>query len=52
MNKISSRSHMMFLVTLSEHDLFTGEARSAKITLADLAGSEKLSKSGAEGKSL
>lgn len=39
MNKISSRSHMMFLLTLHEHDFYTGQARSSKITIADLAGS-------------
>lgn len=39
MNAVSSRSHMLFIITLHQHDLYTGEARSAKIILVDLAGS-------------
>lgn len=47
MNACSSRSHMLFIITLNTHDLYTGEACSAKICLVDLAGSEKISKTGA-----
>ena len=46
MNAMSSRSHMLITITLSQHDFYTGEARAAKITLVDLAGSEKVNKSG------
>ena len=52
MNARSSRSHMMFIIHLYTHDIYTGQAKSAKITLVDLAGSEKISKTGAEGKVL
>lgn len=43
---------MLFIITVHQHDFYTGEARAAKITLVDLAGSEKLSRTGAEGKVL
>ena len=52
MNARSSRSHMMFIIHLNTHDIYTGQAKTAKITLVDLAGSEKISKTGAEGKVL
>ena len=47
MNARSSRSHMMFLINLYSHDVYTGQAKTSKITLIDLAGSEKISKTGA-----
>lgn len=43
---------MVVTLTLHQHDFYTGEARAAKITLIDLAGSEKISRTGAEGKVL
>jgi kinesin family protein 5 len=43
---------MVFIITIHETNFQTREAKSAKITLTDLAGSEKLSKTGAEGKML
>jgi kinesin family protein 5 len=43
---------MLFIITISTHDVYTGEAHTAKLTLVDLAGSEKISKTGAEGKVL
>ena len=52
MNACSSRSHMLFIITINTHDLYTGMAKTAKISLVDLAGSEKISKTGAEGKVL
>lgn len=52
MNSESSRSHMVFIISLSTHDVYSGEANSAKVILVDLAGSEKISKTGAEGKLL
>lgn len=47
MNACSSRSHMLFIISLHTHNLYTGEAKVAKISLIDLAGSEKVSKTGA-----
>jgi hypothetical protein len=35
----STRSHVLYLITLHQHDVYTGEARAAKITIVDLAGS-------------
>ena len=52
MNSLSSRSHMVVIITIHQHDFYSGEARIAKITLVDLAGSEKISRSGAEGRVL
>jgi kinesin family protein 5 len=52
MNSQSSRSHMLFMLTLHTHDIYTGQAKSAKLVLVDLAGSEKVAKTGAEGKVL
>lgn len=43
---------MVFIITLLIHDIYSGEAKSAKIILVDLAGSQKISKTGAEGKVL
>lgn len=39
MNAVSSRSHMLFMITLVSNDFSTGEAKSAKLTVVDLAGS-------------
>ena len=52
MNDFSSRSHMAFILTLHQSNLKDGSARSGKITVVDLAGSEKVSKTLAEGKLL
>lgn len=52
MNSFSSRSHLLFIISVYQHNLYTGEARKAKITLVDLAGTEKLSRVGSEGKIL
>lgn len=46
MNTQSSRSHMLFVITLIQNDFSSGEAKSAKLTVVDLAGSEKISKTG------
>lgn len=43
---------MAFIINLTTHDIYSGEAKNAKIILVDLAGSEKISKTGAEGKVL
>lgn len=52
MNAISSRSHVLFMLTIDQNDFSSGEARTAKLTVIDLAGSEKISKTGTEGKML
>lgn len=52
MNDVSSRSHMAFIITIHQNNLKDGSAKSAKITVIDLAGSEKVSKTQAEGKVL
>lgn len=38
MNLYSSRSHMMITLTVHQHNLYTGEAKAAKLILVDLAG--------------
>lgn len=52
MNEQSSRSHMLFLLSLTTSDLRDHSARTGKLFLVDLAGSEKVSKTGAEGRTL
>jgi kinesin family protein 5 len=52
MNEESSRSHAMFLVTISQHNTLDLSVKTGKLFLVDLAGSEKLAKSAAEGKRL
>jgi kinesin family protein 5 len=52
MNEQSSRSHMIFVLTLTTNDLNNHSAKSGRLFLVDLAGSEKVSKTGAEGKTL
>lgn len=47
MNALSSRSHMIFLLTLNQLNLETSQAKTSKLFLIDLAGSEKVSKTGA-----
>jgi len=50
MNAKSSRSHCLFMVNLEQEN--GGEIVSSKLCLADLAGSEKVKKSGVEGAKL
>ena len=52
MNAHSSRSHMIFLLTLNQFNAETSQSKTSKLFLIDLAGSEKISKTGAEGKVL
>jgi len=47
MNAKSSRSHSLFMVNLEQEE--AGEVVGSKLCLADLAGSEKIKKSGVEG---
>ena len=52
MNESSSRSHAIFLITISQNNLSDYSARSGRLYLVDLAGSEKVGKTGAVGKRL
>eukprot|EP00043_Microstomoeca_roanoka_P025719 m.9628 g.9628 ORF g.9628 m.9628 type:complete len:990 (-) comp5785_c0_seq1:25-2994(-) len=49
MNDISSRSHSVFLMEITQKDTVKGGVKTGKLFLVDLAGSEKVSKTGAEG---
>ena len=48
-NERSSRSHSVFMLTLTGHNKLTGEKSEGTLNLVDLAGSERLSHSGATG---
>jgi kinesin family member 5 len=52
MNAESSRSHSIFVLTISQKNLETGSVRSGQLFLVDLAGSEKVGKTGAKGQTL
>ncbi len=52
MNFESSRSHSIFIITLTQKDRATMESKSGRLYLVDLAGSEKVKKTLAEGKLL
>merc|ERR1712168_1515335 len=54
MNEHSSRSHCVFLITIKQQHLKGEEQKklSGKLYLVDLAGAEKVSKTGAEGETL
>jgi kinesin family member 5 len=52
MNAESSRSHSIFVLTISQKNLETGSVRSGQLFLVDLAGSEKVGKTGATGQTL
>merc|ERR1719421_401634 len=52
MNRESSRSHLIFSVVLTGVDESTGRVSTGKMTLCDLAGSERVKKSEAEGEQL
>ena len=52
MNEGSSRSHSLFLMTVTENNVKDYSAKTGKLYLIDLAGSEKVGKTGAEGKRL
>jgi kinesin family protein 5 len=47
MNEHSSRSHLIFLLTLNQTTITDGTSKTSKLFLIDLAGSEKVSKTGA-----
>ena len=46
MNSQSSRSHSIFIMTISMNDLENYSCKVGKLYLVDLAGSEKISKTG------
>ena len=52
MNENSSRSHSIFLLTITQTNLIDFSAKTGKLYLVDLAGSEKVGKTGAKGKRL
>ena len=52
MNEGSSRSHMIFIMTINQNNLNDLSAKTGKLFLVDLAGSEKIAKTGAEGRTL
>jgi kinesin family member 5 len=52
MNATSSRSHSIFIISVTQNDTKDCSAKSSKLYLVDLAGSEKVGKTGAAGKRL
>jgi kinesin family protein 5 len=52
MNAESSRSHSIFVITVTQKDTERGSAKSGQLFLVDLAGSEKVGKTGASGQTL
>lgn len=52
MNQESSRSHSIFVITITQKNVETGSAKSGQLFLVDLAGSEKVGKTGASGQTL
>ncbi|CAG9321136.1 unnamed protein product [Blepharisma stoltei] len=52
MNAGSSRSHSIFIITISQSNTKDFSSKVGKLYLVDLAGSEKVGKTGAEGKRL
>jgi len=49
MNAESSRSHSLFILTITMNNIEDGSCKIGKLYLVDLAGSEKISKTGAQG---
>ena len=52
MNDVSSRSHSIFMLTVSQKNEEEGSVKVGKLYLVDLAGSEKVGKTGATGQTL
>uniref|UniRef100_A0A7S0HXP6 Kinesin-like protein n=1 Tax=Hanusia phi TaxID=3032 RepID=A0A7S0HXP6_9CRYP len=52
MNQASSRSHSIFIVTLEQTNTLDGSRKKSKLFMVDLAGSETVKKTGAEGATL
>ena len=49
MNAESSRSHSLFILTITMNNIEDGSCKIGKLYLVDLAGSDKISKTGAQG---
>ncbi|CAK0859215.1 unnamed protein product, partial [Prorocentrum cordatum] len=49
MNEHSSRSHLVFMLTIEQRNLLNRSVKLGKLHLVDLAGSEKVAKTGASG---
>ena len=52
MNAESSRSHSIFILTVTQNNTSDMSCKVGKLYLVDLAGSERISKTGAEGQTL
>jgi kinesin family protein 5 len=52
MNERSSRSHSIFIVQVGQKDTKKGSSKNAKLYFVDLAGSEKVGKTGVSGQQL
>ncbi|KAH8820078.1 kinesin heavy chain [Xylogone sp. PMI_703] len=52
MNQESSRSHSIFVITVTQKNVESGSSKSGQLFLVDLAGSEKVGKTGASGQTL
>eukprot|EP00277_Geminigera_cryophila_P020444 CAMPEP_0179490294 /NCGR_PEP_ID=MMETSP0799-20121207/65373_1 /TAXON_ID=46947 /ORGANISM="Geminigera cryophila, Strain CCMP2564" /LENGTH=398 /DNA_ID=CAMNT_0021306459 /DNA_START=165 /DNA_END=1358 /DNA_ORIENTATION=- len=52
MNQASSRSHSIFILTLEQTNSTDGSKKKSKLFMVDLAGSETVKKTGAEGQTL
>jgi kinesin family protein 5 len=52
MNERSSRSHSIFVMTISQKDTSSGSSKVSRIYFVDLAGSEKIAKTEVKGKQL
>lgn len=52
MNAESSRSHSIFLMSITGRNTETGSSKTGNLYLVDLAGSEKVGKTGASGQTL
>lgn len=52
MNQESSRSHSIFVITVTQKNVETGSSKTGTLFLVDLAGSEKVGKTGASGQTL
>ncbi|KAF1956971.1 kinesin-domain-containing protein [Byssothecium circinans] len=52
MNAESSRSHSIFVITVSQKNTETGSQKTGQLFMVDLAGSEKVGKTGASGQTL
>lgn len=49
MNKSSSRSHLLFIITLFQRNTSTNSSQTGRLFFVDLAGSEKMKQTGIEG---